>query len=180
MLEAFRRRRRNREVVERLWDDIVLRARQPERFEQGGLPDTVLGRFESLGLETFLFLRRCSNDPRLTELSQDVVDRFMTDLDHSMRELGVGYLAVPKRMRKLAGRFYARVQALEAPLALRDRNALAHALCDTVFRDAEGGDPSKAPQLADQLVAGSDWFDRLPVDSILTGQISPSTKGFGR
>lgn len=171
MLEAFRRRRRNREIVERLWEEIVLRARHPQRFEQGGLPDTVLGRFESLGLETFLFLRRCGSDARLAELSQDVIDRFMTDLDHSMRELGVGYLAVPKRMRKLAGRFYARVRVLEAPLAQEDRQALAEALRATVFRDAEGGDPARANELADDLIGGARWYDRLDADEILAGRL---------
>ncbi|WP_062011032.1 ubiquinol-cytochrome C chaperone family protein [Aureimonas sp. AU4] len=175
MLEAFRRRRRNRDIVERLWEEIVLRARHPHRFEQAGLPDTVLGRFESLGLETFLFVRRCGRDPGLSELSQDVIDRFMTDLDHSMRELGVGYLAVPKRMRKLAGRFYARVRVLEAPLAQGDRQGIADALRATVFRDAEGGEPNQADHLADDLLHGAQWYDRLRSDDILAGRLPRET-----
>ena len=136
MLEGFRRKRRNRDVVNTLWDQIVERARRPERFTDGGLPDTVLGRFESLGLEVFLFLRRCGHDTSLSDLAQDVVDRFMTDLDHSMRELGVGYLAVPKRMRLLAGRFYARVAAFEPPVASGDVAALAKAMRgETTFEE---------------------------------------------
>lgn len=171
MFEALRRRRRNREIIDRLWDDLVARARRPERFQNGGLPDTVLGRFESLGIESFLFLRRCQGDPRLAALSQDVVDRFMTDLDHSMRELGVGYLAVPKRMRKLAGRFYARVSAFEAPLAQRDTATLADALRATVYRDAPGGDSAGAQALASDVIAGADWYAMVPSEAILAGRL---------
>lgn len=171
MLEVFRRRRRNREIVDRLWDQIVVRARRPDRFEAGGLPDTVLGRFESLGLETFLFLRRSQQDARLAELSQDLVDRFMTDLDHSMRELGVGYLAVPKRMRKLAGRFYARVRDLEPLLAREDIEGLAKSLEGTVYRDAEGGDAQCAISLARSLIADAEWYDRLDATAILDGDL---------
>ncbi len=65
-----------------------------------------MGPVRSLSIEVFLLLRRCGQEPALAELSQDLVDRFMTDLDHSLREIGIGYLAVPKRMRALAARFY--------------------------------------------------------------------------
>lgn len=128
MLERFRRKRRNRAIVEQLYDGIVARARSPLFFEAGGLPDTVMGRFDALAVEMFLFLRRCGSEPALQPLAQDVVDRFMTDMDHSMREIGIGYMTVPKRMRKLAGLFYQRVRALGGPLDRADRDGLAAAL----------------------------------------------------
>lgn len=172
MFEGFRRKRRNRAIVDALWDGLVERARTPDRFLDGGLPDTVLGRFESLGIEVFLFVRRCGRDPALAALSQDVIDRFMTDLDHSMRELGVGYLAVPKRMRKLAGRFYARVAAFEAPVANRDLAALAEALRRTVHVDAPGGRPDAAEALAHHILAAAEFYDRCDATDILAGRLA--------
>lgn len=176
MLERFRRKRQNREVVDRLWDGLVLRARRPYRFVDGGLPDTVMGRFESLAIEVFLLLRRCGSDERLAALSQDVVDRFMTDLDHSMRELGVGYLAVPKRMRKLAGRFYVRVAAFEAPVSAGDAPGLADALRQTAFIDAPGGNPDAAEALATHMLGEAQGYSRLSAEDILAGHIKDADR----
>ncbi|WP_019995622.1 ubiquinol-cytochrome C chaperone family protein [Aureimonas ureilytica] len=176
MLEAFRRKRRNRMIVEAIWDQVVLRARRPVRFEEGGLPDTVMGRFESLAIEVFLLLRRCGKDPALADLSQDLVDRFMTDLDHSLREIGIGYLAVPKRMRALAARFYQRVGAMEGPLSTGDRTALAAALRAGAFTDAPGGRPDAADDLAHHIFADAAWYDTLPTDRLLAGRLDPNTE----
>lgn len=171
MLERFRRRRRNRAVVDAVWETVVARARRPERFEDGGLPDTVLGRFESLGLEVFLLMRRCSGSPELHDFSQDLVDRFMTDLDHSMRELGVGYLAVPKRMRLLAGRFYERVRAFEPKLAGGDAQGLAAEIVRLVHRDAPGGRPDRAQALAEGLIREARWYEGVDAQTLLAGRL---------
>src|SRR4051812_4334702 len=109
MLERFRKLRRNREVVDALYAAIVASARQPELYETHGLPDTVMGRFESLSIHVFLFLARCRDDAALKALAQDLVDRFISDVEDSIREIGIGDPSVPKRMRKLAGMFYERV-----------------------------------------------------------------------
>ncbi len=171
MLEAFRRKRRNRAIVEAIWDEVVARARRPVRFEAGGLPDTVMGRFESLAIEVFLILRRCGRERELAPLSQDLVDRFMTDLDHSLREIGIGYLAVPKRMHALAGRFYARVAAMEGPLSAGDSVALAEALRAGAFVDAPGGRPDAAPDLATHILEEAAWYERVPMGNLLAGRL---------
>ncbi|ALN73599.1 ubiquinol-cytochrome C chaperone family protein [Aureimonas sp. AU20] len=171
MLEAFRRRRRNRVVVEAIWEQVVARARRAYRFEAGGLPDTVMGRFESLCIEVFLLLRRCGEEPALSALSQDLVDRFMTDLDHSLREIGIGYLAVPKRMRALAARFYSRVGAMEGPLSAGDRSALAEVLRAGAFVDAPGGHPDAAPDLAHHMMEEATWYAAIPTDRLLAGRL---------
>lgn len=176
MLERFRRKRQNRAVVDGLWEQIVERARTAERFEEGGLPDTVLGRFESLGMEVFLFMRRCARDAELHGLSQDVVDRFMTDLDHSMRELGVGYLAVPKRMRLLAGRFYERARVFETPVETGDTATLANEIRRLVHRDAPGGDPDRAAALAAMLVRDASFYGRRSADDLLSGRLAATSQ----
>ncbi|WP_168990390.1 ubiquinol-cytochrome C chaperone family protein [Aureimonas flava] len=171
ILARLRRDRRNREIVDRLWDQVVAAARDPARFVQGGLPDTVEGRFESLSLEMIVLLRRCAGEPRLKDLSQDLVDRFMTDLDHSMREIGISYLAVPKRMRRFAARFYTRVRDCEPPLAARNADALADALARTVLTEAVGGRPDAAPALAHHMMTQQARYDALATDDVLAGRL---------
>lgn len=169
MFERFRRGRKNREIIDRQYAGVVDRARQPQFFLAGGLPDTVMGRFDALSIEMFLFLHRCGQDPALSPLAQDMVDRFMTDLDHSMRELGIGYMAVPKRMRKLAGLFYQRVRAFSEPVERKDRQLLAQAIASELF--PAGDMPEGAPDFwADHILAATAAYGDVSAAEILAGE----------
>lgn len=170
MFERWRRKRRNREVVDRIYDALVARARQPRLYLEGGLPDTVMGRYDALAVEVFLFLHRCRGDEALGALAQDLVDRFMLDMDHSLREIGIGYQGVPKRMRRLAGRFYARVASFEEPLSERDEDALAQAIETRLFADVEAP-PGATRFLARRMIEADEAYRRVPVPSILSGQL---------
>lgn len=163
------RKRRNREIVDRLYVAVTDRARQSFLYEEAGVPDTVFGRFEALSLHMFLFLRRCRGEPQLQAIAQDVVDRFIVDVEHSIRELGVGDQSVPKRMRKLAGHFYERVSAYDKAFEAEDPGtALAQAFQTRLLTDAaEGGDAQK---LADYALGEADRLSKLGPDTILAGQ----------
>ncbi|KQT51025.1 hypothetical protein ASG43_05655 [Aureimonas sp. Leaf454] len=173
MLERWRQRsrnrERNREIVDDLYAGIVETSRRPMLFVEAGLPDTVMGRFESLSISVFLVLARCGEDPELKPLAQDLVDRFMLDVEDSIRELGIGDVSVPKRMRKLAGMFYERVGAYDAPLAVGDREALALGLQRFALADAPAG--TDAAPLAADLIARHAAYRRLPSAAILRGRL---------
>lgn len=124
--------RNNRAVTDSLYSAIVAAARQPVLYEAMKIPDTPLGRFESVSLHMFLFLHRVGTESRGDEavrgVAQDVTDTFFLDLDHSLRELGIGDLGVPKRMKKLARMFYGRTAAYADALSRQDEAAMAEAL----------------------------------------------------
>ncbi|MCR9139211.1 MAG: ubiquinol-cytochrome C chaperone [Alphaproteobacteria bacterium] len=93
------------------------------------VPDSVMGRFEMLSLFMVLFFRRTDNaGPAVKQLAQDMVDTFFEDIDHSLRELGVGDVSVPKRMKKLARMFYGRANAYGPAIGEKDQEALTEAL----------------------------------------------------
>ena len=169
MLAFFRTRRRNRQIVDALYDSVVEAARRPALFTRYRLPDTVMGRYESLGIHVFLVLTRCRGEPALAALSQDIVDRFMTDIEDSIRQIGIGDVAVPKRMRKLAGLFYARVARYAAAIAEGDAAALA----DVLGRDAadDGERLEAAPALAAYMLAASRRLADVPTEDILDGRL---------
>ncbi len=53
-------------------------------------------------LHTVLLLRRLEGEaPPIRALGQGLFDRFCRDMDDSMRELGVGDLAVPRNMHRI-------------------------------------------------------------------------------
>jgi cytochrome b pre-mRNA-processing protein 3 len=71
------------------------------------------------------------------EVAQDLVDCFFRHLDASLRELAVGDLAVPKRMKKLGEAFTGRSLAYHRALDGDDDGALAATLGRNVLGSAE-------------------------------------------
>ncbi len=106
ILNLFRRAS-SHDIVERLYTEIVAAARRPAFFvEPVGVSDTVEGRFEVLALHAFVVLRRLSALPApAPAMAQELADRIFIGFDAALREMGVGDLTVPKRMKKLAGDF---------------------------------------------------------------------------
>eukprot|EP01035_Chromulina_nebulosa_P062182 gene62182-85033_t len=107
----------NQKIVERQWAILTSCARTPAFYADMDVPDTVMGRFEMLTIVLVLFFRRTAKSPRSgQELAQEIIDAFFEDVDHSIRELGVGDTSVPKRMKKLASMFYGRLESYAAAL----------------------------------------------------------------
>lgn len=112
MLDGLAKRRRARRLADDLYRRIVAQSRLPEFYADLGVPDTPDGRLEVLILHLYLALERLrTQNGQGDAIAQRLIDLFFADLDTSLRELGVGDLAVPKRMRALAGRVYARLDA---------------------------------------------------------------------
>src|SRR5579859_5756131 len=147
MFAQFLRRGRQRgRIASVLYGAIVTQARMPVFYARLGVRDSVEGRFELLILHLALVLRRLRDaDEAAKDLGQEVFDQFCAEMDRSLREMGVGDLSVPKRMKRLAEAYYGRAAAYGAALDAGDREMLA----EVVRRDLLGG--SARP--ADAIVA---------------------------
>jgi cytochrome b pre-mRNA-processing protein 3 len=94
-------------------------------------PTPCEGRFACLTLHVVLVLRQLRRLPApAREVAQELVDFVFRQLDASLRELGVGDMGVPKRMKKLAHAFYGRAAAYDAVLDSRDDARLAAVLAE--------------------------------------------------
>ena len=160
-------------VVLATYETIVAAARQPRIYADWHVPDTALGRFESLSLHMILFLRRTKDASReLQGLGQEVVEEFFKDVDHSLRELGIGDGGVPKRMKKLARMFYGRAESYDAAIAANDQAQLAQAL----LRNIRPGDAAWAG--AESLAANALqlWhaLESQDDNGLVTGKLSMS------
>ena len=107
----------------------VARARAPALYAEMGAPDTVEGRFELLTLQVLVMMDRLKSAGASAEaLRQTLFDVYLSHLDGAMREMGVGDLAMGKRMRRLGESFYGRAKgfdlALESLPDLASFNAL--------------------------------------------------------
>ena len=147
-----------------LYGTIVAQARLPA-FYQIYVPDTVNGRLEMIMLHTVLFLRRLESEAApIRALGQGLFDRFCRNMDDSMREMGVGDLAVPRNMRRIGEAFYGRQAAYRVALEAPNDEPLAAALDRNVF--AGGSEPGPALRLAVYVreavrrLAAQDGFER--------------------
>jgi len=117
-----------------LYGAIVAQARNPAFYQAYRVPDTATGRLEMIMLHAVLVLRRLQDDTTGgRELGQGLFDRFCRDMDHNMREMGVGDLAVPGKMRRIGEAFYGRQAAYRAALAGPQGENLVAVLARNVF-----------------------------------------------
>ncbi|MBU6456835.1 MAG: ubiquinol-cytochrome C chaperone [Bradyrhizobium sp.] len=119
-------------TIEAIYGMIVTQARDPLFYRDLGVPDTVDGRFDLLVLHLWLALRRLRAIEAASALSQALFDRFCNDLDDNLREMGVGDLTVPKRMKAFAEAFYGRAAAYDLALDAGEE-PLARALCKNIL-----------------------------------------------
>lgn len=131
---------RNRDAAaDRLNAAIVSAARAPVLYTEYGVADSLEGRFEMIVLHAALLFRRMAGLDGAQERMQAVFDRIFADVDRALREIGVGDLAVPRRVRRMAEGFYGRAQAYRAALDAQSRADLVDALQRNVFPHG-GGD----------------------------------------
>ena len=143
LFPRFRRSARP-DTISTLYGMIVAQARLPCFYRDYAVADTVNGRFDLIVLHLALVLDRLAQDPALRSLGQGVFDRFCQDMDHNLREMGVGDLKVPKEMQRMGEAFYGRQAAYQAALAADGDLALAEA----VGRNIYGGSPPSAAAAA--------------------------------
>lgn len=165
-------RRSNTDVIDALYGEIVAAARQPAFYAQWDVPDSPLGRFEMLSIHMFLFLERARGGSEgVAEVAQELTDEFFKDVEHSLRELGIGDLGVPKRMKKLARMFYGRAEAYRESLAAPDDAALAAALARNVTPE-HAADWPHAADLAAYVRGALAHLAGQGEDALLRGQVS--------
>ena len=121
--------RRTADPAEALYREIVARARQPAFYRDLAVPDTTEGRFEMILVHlALLFHRLKSEDRECARVAQAVLDAFFRDMDRSLREMGIGDLSVPKKMKKLGEAYHGRSLAYDRGLEANDAEALAAAI----------------------------------------------------
>ncbi|WP_315833281.1 ubiquinol-cytochrome C chaperone family protein [Bradyrhizobium prioriisuperbiae] len=137
----------SRGTIEAIYGMIVAQAREPVFYQALNVPDTVNGRFDMVVLHLWLVLRPLQAGGSGMMVSQALFDRFCSDMDANLREMGVGDLTVPKRMQKFGEAFYGRTAAYDKALAT-GREALADALARNILNSP---DPSRAASLCNYV-----------------------------
>ena len=175
ILPAFRRSVHDNKI-HALYGMIVAQSRLGVFYTAYGVPDTVQGRFELLVLHVVLVLRRLGREPqsagapwgRRVSPGQLLFDAFCRDLDANLREMGVGDMGVPRRMRGFGEAFYGRQAAYQAALDGNDPSALENALARNIF-ELESMEP-RVSRLADYARAASAQLQEAKGSTLVSGE----------
>lgn len=142
ILDLFKRKKANAALVNAQYEVITQSARNPIFYQDFDVPDTVMGRFNMVSIFMMLYLRATNKsdaegnmNEAVKQLAQEVVEEFFKDIDHSIRELGIGDAGVPKRMKKLGRMFYGRAENYGKALDSGDISELADAFLRNIHSD---------------------------------------------
>jgi cytochrome b pre-mRNA-processing protein 3 len=193
ILARFRRNSQVR-TIHALYGAIVAQARSVAFYADYRVPDTVEGRFDLIVLHLVLLLNRLGRRAEAgralgqellgqellgqAALGQELFDAFCRDLDANLREMGVGDLAVPKRMQAFAEAFYGRQAAYLAALDAADERVFEKALARNIF---PAGTDAGAAQLARYARAAVTRLDAQDDGALIRGEVVfPSPEVFGQ
>lgn len=172
----FRQKKHNRIIVDRQYAALTALGRDPFFYTDLDVPDTVMGRLEMLSVAMILYFRRTRSAGQSgREVAQEIIDAFFQDIDYSIRELGIGDQTVPKRMKKLAGRFYGRLESYSAALDLKDVSALSAALQRNIH--PEQADAPDMAGLAEWMLAADKHLDGVSDEAVATGTVQMTVPG---
>lgn len=161
MLNYLRKSAARKALGQRLYGELVARARAPVFFREFGVPDTIDGRFDLVALHGWLALEHLKG-----EAAQGLVDAIFVGFDEAMREQGVGDIGVGHKMKQFADAWYGR---LAAYAAAKEAEALAAALARNLYRGAAMNDGIRT--LADYALAAREFLRYAPAEELDFGPL---------
>ena len=152
-----------------LWAWITQTARDPLYYTRHQVADSIDGRFDMVALVTSLVLIRLETLDLRKEQAL-LTERFVEDMDGSLRDIGIGDMVIGKHMGRIMGALGGRLGAYREALAeAAPPQALADALARNVYR-GEAPDGAAAA-LADAVRDLSARIGATPVPQLLEGRI---------
>ena len=127
-----------REARRPLWNAVVATARAPHWYAEGGVPDTLDGRFDMISLVMALVLHRIDEDPGHGLAGVQLTELFVNDMDGQMRQIGFGDMVVGKQVGRMMSALGGRLGAYRAA---DGSDELRQALIRNLWR---GQDPDEA------------------------------------
>lgn len=152
-----------------IYGAIMAQSRSATFFKVYGLSDDFETRFESLILHMLLVMRRLGREAR--PVKQALMDFMVSDLDRTLREMGVGDVGVVKRMKHFMEGAYGRMNAYDAALASADEKEILRVL-DRNLYGATSTDLAKLELMREYIRVQSDVLASQAIRDIEDGRLS--------
>lgn len=141
----------------------LLQARVSQLYAEYGVPDTFDGRFDLLLLHVFIVMDAIGYEGQGAEFNQALFDVTFADMDQTLREMGVGDMGIPKRMRKMMKAFNGRMHAYKQAV---ESDGLVEALKRNLYGDV---DAAKAHVLARYVEQNRQMLKEKSFDQLSQG-----------
>lgn len=123
---------KQREALQPLYRAIVAEARDPFWYREGGVPDTMDGRFDMVAAVTALVLLRLEAEEE-RERARLLIELFIQDMDATLRQTGIGDHVVGKHVGRMMSALGGRLAAMRGA---REDGAFEAAVCRNIFHDS--------------------------------------------
>ncbi len=161
--------RRERAALRPLYDALVAAAREPDWYRDGGVPDTIEGRFDMVATMVALALLRLEAEGEGGRAeSVQLTELFIDDMDGTLRQIGIGDFVVGKHVGKLLGALGGRLGALREALA--GEAPLEPAVRRNLFRDGPA-DEAQVRWVGERLRRRHDAFAATGMEPLLAGRL---------
>jgi cytochrome b pre-mRNA-processing protein 3 len=157
----------DRGTAPQLYAGIVARGRAPHWYTEGGVPDTIDGRFDMIAAVLSLVLLRLEGEAEAKAPSTALAECFIDDMDGQLREIGIGDVVVGKHMGRMMGMVGGRLGAYRAGLA---GEGLRAALVRNLYRGQAPADAALA-HVETELLALRDRLAAMPTAAIIAGEL---------
>jgi len=160
-------RRNVNEAVRPLYNAVVSEGRAAHWYRQGGVPDTIDGRFEMIAAILSLVIARLELESEQRQNVAWLVELFVSDMDGQLREIGIGDMVVGKHVGRMMGALGGRIGAYREGLKAGTFEA---ALIRNLYRGTEP-QPAALDHTAERLRAFYLGLHAAPADSIIAGRL---------
>lgn len=159
-----------RGAVQPLYQALIAEARAPHWYDEGGVADTIDGRFDMLNAVLALTLARMEAMGEEARLPSTLLaETFVEDMDGQLREIGIGDIVVGKHIGKMMSALGGRLGAYRAAFA--ESGDPREALVRNLYRDVRP-DATALDHVASRLRAFASSLDSLALDDLLAGRIA--------
>lgn len=162
----------------RIYGALVTQARRPRFYLEGGVPDTLDGRYELVVLHVVLVLRRLKRaGPEAEALARRIQEVMVEDFDRCLREMSIGDSGVAKRVKAMLKGFAGRLGVYSAGLESADDGGL-----DVAFDNNLYGTVSQVPAAARAALiaytrAQAAALAGRPLEALLAGNVEFTEDG---
>ncbi len=169
--KLFRRAADPRDALRPLWHAVVARARQEHWYMEGGVADTLDGRFDMVALVLALVLLRIEEAPEHARDAVLLTEIFVDDMDGQMRQIGFGDLIVGKQIGQIMSALGGRLGAYRA--GTDDAAAMEAALLRNLYR-GEAPAPGAMAHVLEQTAALRGALAAMPVAALVAAERLPA------
>ena len=158
-----------REAYRPLYGQVVAIGRDRAWYVEGGVPDTLDGRFDMIAAVLALVLLRLERDGSAgADASVLLTELFIDDMDGSVRQMGIGDLLVGKHVGRMMGALGGRLSAFREASAAG--SGFEAAVRRNVFHEAP---PSQecVSFVSRRLEAFSRALAEQPLGRLLAGEV---------